>query len=55
MLYWAIIFFVVSIIAAVFGFGGVAAEAKGIARILFIIFIILFIISLISHFARGGA
>ena len=40
MLYWAAIFFVVAIIAAAFGFGGIAAGAAGIAKILFFIFVI---------------
>jgi len=47
MLYWALIFLVVALIAAVFGFGGIAAGAVQIARILFFIFLILFVISLI--------
>lgn len=53
MLYWAVIFFVVAIIAAVFGFGGVAAGAAGIAKVLFFIFLVLFIISLLSGSLRG--
>jgi uncharacterized membrane protein YtjA (UPF0391 family) len=47
MLTWAIIFLVVALIAAVFGFGGVASAATGIAKVLFFIFVVLFIISLI--------
>ena len=45
MLYWAAIFFVMAIIAAVFGFSGLAASAAGIAKILFIISALLFILS----------
>ena len=30
MLYWAILFFVVAIVAAVFGFGGIASASAGI-------------------------
>ena len=37
----------IAIIAAVFGFGGVAASAAGIAKVLFFIFLVLFLISLI--------
>ena len=48
MLRYAIIFFVVALIAGVLGFGGVAAGAAGIAKILFWIFAVLFIISLVS-------
>ena len=48
MLYWAAVFFVIALIAAVLGFGGIAAGAAGIAKILFFGFIILAAISLIS-------
>jgi uncharacterized membrane protein YtjA (UPF0391 family) len=47
MLYWALVFFVIALIAAIFGFTGLAAAAAGIAKILFFIFVVLFIISLI--------
>lgn len=53
MLRWALIFFIVAIIAAVFGFGGIAAGATDIARILFFIFLIVFLVSLIMGLARG--
>jgi uncharacterized membrane protein YtjA (UPF0391 family) len=52
MLRWAVIFFVVALIAAAFGFLGIAAAAVGIARILFYIFLILFLISLIGGLMR---
>jgi len=47
MLYWAAVFFVIALIAAVFGFGGIAIEAVGAAKILFFVFLILFIVSLL--------
>jgi uncharacterized membrane protein YtjA (UPF0391 family) len=47
MLYWAIAFLVIAIIAAVFGFGGIAGAAVGVAKILFFVFLALFLISLI--------
>ncbi len=53
MLRWAIIFFVIALIAAVFGFGGIAATASGIAQILFYIFLILFIIALLFGLLGG--
>ena len=40
MLRWAAIFFVIAIIAAIFGFGGIAEGAESIAKVLFFIFII---------------
>jgi uncharacterized membrane protein YtjA (UPF0391 family) len=48
MLRWAILFFIVALVAAVFGFLGIAAAAVGIARILFFIFLVLFLVSLVG-------
>lgn len=45
MLRYAVIFFVIALIAAIFGFGGIAASAVGIAKILFFVFAILAIAS----------
>ncbi len=53
MLYWAVIFFIVALIAGVFGFGGVAAASAGIAQILFYIFLVGFVVSIVLHFARS--
>jgi uncharacterized membrane protein YtjA (UPF0391 family) len=47
MLYWALVFLIVALVAALFGFTGVYVAAAGIARILFFIFLVLFIISLV--------
>jgi uncharacterized membrane protein YtjA (UPF0391 family) len=44
---WAIIFFIVSVVAGFFGFTEVAAGAKGIAKILFYIALAIFLIVLI--------
>lgn len=55
MLYYALVFFVVALVAAVFGFGGIAAGAVEIAKLLFFIFVVLFIVSLIwGLMKRGG-
>ena len=55
MLYWALVFFIIAIVAAIFGFGGIAAGAVSIAKILFFIFLILFVVSLLlGLFRRGG-
>ena len=53
MLYWAAIFFVIAIAAAILGFGGLAASAAGISKILFIIFITLFVISALFGVTRS--
>ncbi len=52
MLRWTLIFLVIAIIAAIFGFGGIYVAAAGIAKFLFFLFIVLFILSLI--FGRRG-
>jgi uncharacterized membrane protein YtjA (UPF0391 family) len=53
MLRWSLIFLVVALVAALFGFGGIAASAEGIARILFFIFLVLFVISLLMGLITG--
>jgi uncharacterized membrane protein YtjA (UPF0391 family) len=53
MLRWAIAFFIIAIIAAIFGFGNIAAGATDIAKILFFIFLILFLVSLVLNLVRG--
>ncbi|MCA0943281.1 DUF1328 domain-containing protein [Yangia mangrovi] len=52
MLYWALLFFVVAIVAAIFGFGGIASASAGIAQVLFFIFLVLFVVTLIMRFVR---
>lgn len=53
MLNWALSFFVLAIIAAIFGFGGIAAASVEFARILFMVFIVLFLVSAVMHLIRG--
>lgn len=52
MLRYAIIFLVIALIAALFGFGGIAAGATEIAKILFYVFLLIFIVSLILGVMR---
>jgi uncharacterized membrane protein YtjA (UPF0391 family) len=47
MLYWAAVFFIIALVAAIFGFGGLAAGAATIAKVLFFIFVIAFLVSLL--------
>ena len=49
MFYWAIIFFVVAIVSAIFGFGGLANDSAHIAKILAVIGIVLAIVSFLFH------
>ena len=53
MLSWALTFLVLALIAALFGFGGIAAGAASIAKILFFLFLVLFVVSLIVNVTRG--
>jgi uncharacterized membrane protein YtjA (UPF0391 family) len=55
MLYWAAVFFIIAIIAAVLGFTGIALAAAGIARILFFIFLVVFIVTLIAGLLKRGS
>jgi uncharacterized membrane protein YtjA (UPF0391 family) len=48
MFSWAIAFFIIALIAAFFGFGGVAASAVGIGKIIFVVALILAIVSLVA-------
>ncbi len=52
MLYWAVVFLVIALLAAIFGFTGVEIAAAGIAKILFLVFLVLFVVSLIGGLAR---
>jgi uncharacterized membrane protein YtjA (UPF0391 family) len=53
MLRLALGFFVVALIAALFGFGGIAAGAASIAQVLFFVFLVLFVVSLLFGALRG--
>jgi uncharacterized membrane protein YtjA (UPF0391 family) len=52
MLRWALGFFIVALIAAVLGFGGIAVAAAGVAKLLFYLFLILFLVTLVGHLIR---
>lgn len=54
MLYWAVVFLVVALVAALLGFGGVATAAAGMAKILFYIFLIVFLVTLVLGLGRRG-
>jgi uncharacterized membrane protein YtjA (UPF0391 family) len=53
MIKWAIIFFIISLVAGVLGFTNVAAGARGIAKILFFIALVIFLIVLIFGVLLG--
>ena len=53
MLYWAAVFLIVALVAALLGFGGIASASAGIAQILFFLFLVLFLITLVIGLVRG--
>jgi uncharacterized membrane protein YtjA (UPF0391 family) len=55
MLRLALFFFVVSIVAALFGFTGISAATAGIAKLLFFLFIVIFLALLIIGLAVGSS
>ncbi|TAJ39105.1 MAG: DUF1328 domain-containing protein [Reyranella sp.] len=52
MLNWALAFLVIALLAALFGFGGIASTAAGFAQICFFVFLVLFIVSTLAHILR---
>lgn len=53
MLHYVITFFVLAVIAALLGFGGLASDFAGIAQFLALVFVVLFVASLIYSMATG--
>jgi len=54
MLGWAVTFLIIALIAAVLGFGGIAAASAGIAKVLFFLFLVMCIIFFISGWRGRG-
>ena len=52
MLHYALVFFLIAIVAAVFRFGGIAVASAGIAKILFYLFLVIFLVTLVMGVAR---
>jgi len=55
MLRWALIFLIVSLIAALFGFTDIAAASAGIAKFLFFVFVVITVVFLVLGLAAGRA
>ena len=53
MLGWAVTFLIVALVAAVFGFGGIAGTAMEVAKLIFFVAIVLFAISAVIGLLRG--
>ena len=50
---WALVFFIISLVAGIFGFSSIAGAAKGVAKVLCFIFITLFLIALAWRLIYG--
>ncbi|WP_114187082.1 DUF1328 domain-containing protein [Microvirga aerophila] len=55
MLGWAVTFLIIALVAALFGFGGIAGTAVEIAKLIFFVAIVLFAISAVIGLMRGRA
>jgi uncharacterized membrane protein YtjA (UPF0391 family) len=53
MLRWALAFLVLALVAALFGFTGIAVAAASIAKVLFFIFLVVFLVTLVLGVAAG--
>ena len=54
MLKWALIFFLISIVAGLFGFTNLAVGARAISRVLFVIALVIAVVFLVILFMAGG-
>jgi len=52
MLHYAVVFFVIALIAAVFGFTGIAVGAASIAKILFMVFLFFAVVTFVMSLIR---
>ena len=52
MLHYAVVFFVIALVAALFGFGGIAASAVGIGKVLFFVFAVMAVASFLFGLSR---
>lgn len=53
MIYWATAFLIVSVLSAIFGFGGFASEAAGFARVVFVIALVVSAVAFVLSRGRG--
>jgi uncharacterized membrane protein YtjA (UPF0391 family) len=55
MLSWVLTFLIIALVAAFFGFGGVAALSMDIAQLLIVVFFILLIVAIIAGGIRRAS
>lgn len=54
LIWWAIVFFIISLVAGLFGFTTIAGAASQVAKVLFFIFVTLFLIALAWRLFYGA-
>ena len=54
MLHYAVVFLVIALVADLFGFGGIAAGAVGIAKTLFFVFVIMAVVTFVLSLLKRG-
>jgi uncharacterized membrane protein YtjA (UPF0391 family) len=54
MLRWALIFLIIALVAALFGFTAIAAAAAGIAKFWFVLFLVICLIFFIMGYRQAG-
>lgn len=54
MLHYAVVFLVIALVAALFGFGGIASSAVGIAQVLFVVFLVMAVLTFLFGLMRKG-
>jgi uncharacterized membrane protein YtjA (UPF0391 family) len=52
VLYWAVVFLVIAVVAAILGFGNIVSGATTIAIVLFVIFLIMAVCSFVFGWTR---
>lgn len=55
MLYWAIVFLIISIVAGVLGFSGIAVATAVVAKVFFVVFLCIFLLLLLGILLIGDA
>ena len=53
-MHYAVVFLVIALVAAVFGFGGIAAGAVGIAKILVFVFVVMAVVTFVVGLLKRG-
>jgi len=53
MLYWAAVFLVLALVAALLGFGGLAGTLSWAAQLLFVVFLVLMIVAGVARALQG--